>query len=232
MTQERLEILTIAFNPSLQPNPQEPPAAYAAVAAQLKATPGVNGVYAGPQTERPPLWTILIRWSTGDAHDAFVASETYLPWLASLRAVLADGEDSSLPEDAGALPAAPAGGEPPLMVHVAAGSVDAPLAAPTTEVFTCYGLDDGFLDGNLRSFAEGLESGGVIPGYHGLAYGAFTNEGEGWPKGQATIMLIGWDSKEAHEAQRGEDKVIDKYIHHVRTGRQAAAMFHVNLTRL
>lgn len=194
---EILEVVTIAFNPSLQPSPSEPPLAYAAVAAQLKAAPGVQAVYVGRQLERPSLWTVFIRWSRQADYDAFVASEAFLPWLASLKALLIDDESA----EGKTLPPRHA----PFKVTAAGGSFEAPLEAPTTEVFSCYGVEDGFLERNLRPFAEGLD-GGAIPGYHGLAYGGYVSQGGGQPEGDTTGLFIGWDSKEAHLAQRGEDK--------------------------
>lgn len=189
--QEMLEAITIAFNPSLQPSPSEPPAAYAAVAAQLKAAPGVNGVYIGRQHERPGLWTVFIRWSDAGAYDAFVASEAFTPWYASLKAVLIDDESPEAKE----LP--PRGS--PVRMTVASGSVDVALSAPTTEVFSCFGIDPGFLEGNLKAFAEGLE-GGNIAGFHGLALCSHSYEGSDQPEGDAAKLLIGWDNKEAHFA--------------------------------
>lgn len=86
------------------------------------------------------------------------------------------------------------------------GNPPAALDAPCTEVFTCHGVDDGFLDSNMRPFAEGVEH-GRPEGFHGSTYGAFELPGGGdQPKGTAVRILLGWDSKEAHLAQRGEGK--------------------------
>lgn len=192
-----LEIVTLVFNPSLQPSPSEPPAAFVDVTAQLKAAPGVIGVWSGYQIEQPQLFRAFVYWTNREAHASFVASEAFGPWKAGLVAVLID---ESSPEAKSLPPRQPA-----QMVNISGGSIDASLSAPTTEVFSCYGVDDGFLENNIKPFADGVE-GGAIPGYHGLVYGGFSYQGPDQPKGDATKLLLGWDSKEAHEAQRGEGK--------------------------
>jgi quinol monooxygenase YgiN len=222
-SQEITEMVTVAWNPSLQPSPSEPPAAFTAVATQLKATTGVNGVYLGRQIEHPDLWTWIVRWDSQAAYDGFVSSEGFGPLIQSFLALLID---PASPE-AQALPPR----QPPTNIRFTGGTVDTALDAPVTEVFSCYAVDDGFLDANLKTFAQALDSAG-IPSYHGYAFGSFHYEAPDQPKGEATRLLIGWDSKEAHLAQKGEGKPLEDIIHHVRSGRQAADMFHVPLTRI
>jgi len=72
-----------------------------------------------------------------------------------------------------------------------------PLAAPCTEVFTAYGAESGFLD-NAKRFAEAL--GAEKPnGYFGSAVGEGV-DGEG-----TVMMLLGWESVQAHGEAKGVD---------------------------
>jgi len=82
--------------------------------------------------------------------------------------------------------------------------VAAALSAPTTEVFTGFGVEPGF-DSSVREFAARVTAEGPV-GYHGCAAGPSV-EDIGKPdgeKGPAVMLVIGWDSKEAHTEAKGK----------------------------
>ena len=169
-----------------------PPSTFYDVCAQLQAVPGVAAMYLGPQLEDPDSWVWAVRWATGAALDAFVASPTYTRWTAGLRAVT-DSIASSRTSLNGCSAAAAAA-----------------LSSPCTEVFTAFATDPNFLETRMRPFAKCFEREDV-PGFRGAAFGQWvpvTFENAPLPVGETVGMILGWDSKEAHLAQRGEGKGI------------------------
>lgn len=170
-----------------QHNPSSPPSAFYDVCAQLQAVPGVAAVYLGAQLEDPQSWVWAVRWATGAALDAFVASPTYTRWAAGLRAVT-DSVASSC-----------------AFLH---GSASAALASPCTEVFTAFAADPDFLDHRMRPFSKCFDP-ETMPGFRAAAFGQWrpvVYENAPLPVGNTVAMILGWDSKEAHLAQRGEGK--------------------------
>ncbi|QUC18335.1 uncharacterized protein UV8b_02576 [Ustilaginoidea virens] len=212
VTQERIQIATLRFKPSLQRG-SELPLSFRDVCRQLQAVPGVAASYLGEQLERPGTWTWIIRWAGAAAHDAFLASPSFTSWLASFRAVV----DSYIVWKANVR-----------------GSLSAALNAPCTEVFTAYGASDTWLEMRMKPFAAGVDAASP-PAYHGSFYGEYDvlmHDAPAPPAGNTVGILLGWDSKEAHLAQRGEGKAIDQNIHYVREERKSVDMYHVNLKRL
>ncbi|PNY28151.1 Uncharacterized protein TCAP_01916 [Tolypocladium capitatum] len=211
--QECVQVATLNFKPSLQPDPSQPPASFTDVSAQLQAVPGVEAVYLGQQMERPATWTWAVRWASAAALDAFLASPSFTGWLASFRAIA----DSYILSEA-----------------LLRGDVGAALDAPCTEVFTAYGTADGFLESRMAPFAANVDA-GRLPGHHGSAFGQLdilTQHGVTAPDGNKLAIILGWDTKEAHLAQRGDGKLIDNNIHYLRDDRQSVDLYHVKLTKL
>ncbi len=200
-TQEVTQLSILTFKPPTQPpatngatnhyhqqrNPSSPPSAFFDVCAQLQAVPGVGAVYLGSQLEDPQSWVWAVRWATGAALDAFVASPTYTRWAAGLRAVT-DSVASSC-----------------AFLH---GCASAALGSPCTEVFTAFATDPNFLDARMRPFSKCFDR-DLMPGFRAAAFGQWqpvAYENAPLPVGNTVAMILGWDSKEAHLAQRGEGK--------------------------
>jgi hypothetical protein len=74
------------------------------------------------------------------------------------------------------------------------------LAAPCTEVFTAFGVEEGFGEGAERF----MRAVGANPpeGYYGAAFGEGVGDGEGGEK--ASRMVLGWVSREAHFEAKGK----------------------------
>ncbi len=70
------------------------------------------------------------------------------------------------------------------------GSPDAALEAPTTEIFTGYGVEASFFDTTTQFLAK-IDADPPKKGYFGGAVGKDVS-------GDSVKLLIGWDSKEAH----------------------------------
>ncbi|OAA39208.1 Dimeric alpha-beta barrel [Beauveria brongniartii RCEF 3172] len=214
-TCEVTQLSIVTFRPDLSPpySPPAPPSAFLDVAAKLQAVPGARASYLGYQLEDSRKWVWVVRWATGAALDAFLASPSYARWLNSLRAVA-----DTYASDRAFL----------------RGSIAASLNSPCTEIVTACDADPGFVEDRLRPFSKCFER-EPIPGYHALSYGQWlpvAYDGVAPPVGISAGMLIGWDSKDAHFAQRGEGMLIDRNIHHIRGGRKSLGLYHVNFTRL
>ncbi|KAK9439268.1 uncharacterized protein G6M90_00g098330 [Metarhizium brunneum] len=209
---ELIQIATLKFKPSLQQG-TELPLSFRDVCRQLQAVPGVSSTYFGQQIERPGTWTWIIRWASLAAHDAFLASPSFTNWIASFRAVV----ETYI-----------------FWKALVRGSLSATLNAPCTEVFTAYGTSDTWLEMRMKPFADNVDAAN-LPGHHGSFYGQYDvlmHDSHDVPEGTTVSMMLGWDSKEAHLAERGEGKVIDKNIHYTREERRSVDMYHVKLNRL
>lgn len=60
----------------------------------------------------------------------------------------------------------------------------------------------------MKPFAENVDS-AKLPGHHGSFYGQYDvlmHDTPNPPEGNTVSMMLGWDSKEAHLAERGEGK--------------------------
>lgn len=206
MATTTLTLITLHFKPSLQPTPDSPPASLQTTCSALLSAPGLTSLHYGPLAELPPSWLLVARWESVPAHNDFFASDASDAFTRALREV---GEDISVE------------------TAEVEGDVAAVLSAPCLEFFTAYDVEDAFLKERLPAFAKGL-LGESMEGFHGLCYGELEVDA----RGDAAVMLLGWDSKEAHLAQRGDGKPIDRHIHLVREGRDSVRICHVDLKRL
>ncbi|RDA95911.1 hypothetical protein CP533_5905 [Ophiocordyceps camponoti-saundersi (nom. inval.)] len=202
-----IELITITFKPDLQPSPSSPPHSFlSSVCDQISRVPGVTSLHHGAVQERPTDWMLAVRWTSASELDAFVASAERTAWLAGLRAISAADVIRRL--------------------SLVGRPVEA-LSAPCTEVFFALGTEGDFIPARLKPFVDALE-GEAMKGFHASAWGPLDvvarhgSELEAPSEdGSAAAMLIGWDSKEAHLAHRGDGKAIDRHIQIVREGRKA-----------
>ncbi|RCI15610.1 hypothetical protein L249_3432 [Ophiocordyceps polyrhachis-furcata BCC 54312] len=212
-----IELITVTFKPDLQPSPGHPPSSFvSSVCDQIGRVPGVVALHHGGVQERPSDWMLAVRWRSPAHLDGFLASAERTAWLARLHAVSKRDVIRRL--------------------SLAGRPVDA-LSAPCTEVFFALGTDGDFVHGRLKPFVEALEA-EAMHGFHASAWGplelvACHGDEQQPPSSDASAaaaMLIGWDSKEAHLAHRGDGKAIDRHIQIVRDGRKAVEVCHVKMT--
>ncbi|KFA66282.1 hypothetical protein S40285_01906 [Stachybotrys chlorohalonatus IBT 40285] len=205
------------FKPELQVScPSAARAAWADITAASRAVPGIRSLYLGRQVERPGenRWVFVAGWTAAAPLAEFACSPTYAPWLASMssRAV---------------------GGHLLLVRAFMAGTVDPALDAPVTELLTLYAVERDYLDAGLANFFEAVQT-ERLPGCHGIAWGEaqYPEDDDVEFPGEGALALLGWDSVEAHQSQRGEGKLIDNNIHFLRNGPKQIKMAHFPLTRL
>lgn len=149
---------------------------------KLKSDTSIHSIYLGQQLEKPTRWSLIITRRPSSSS----SSGPSAAWTTALDALVESRSSVTAPSPHGDLHAA--------------------LDAPCTEVFTGYGVDHDFLDANMKPFADGMVH-DHPPGFHGLAYAEFEQPAGGdQPAGAAVRALLGWDSKEAHLAQKGEGK--------------------------
>lgn len=88
-----------------------------------------------------------------------------------------------------------------------------PLTAPCTEIFTAFGMEQGF-DDNVARFVGAVDA-DKPKGYYGSAFGKEMGEGG------AFRALLGWKSVEAHTEAKGiAGGVIQRNIHELRERRR------------
>ncbi|OHF01374.1 hypothetical protein CORC01_03407 [Colletotrichum orchidophilum] len=203
-------------------SPTQPPAAWSDVVSTLKSVPGVNALYTGAQLEDPSKTVLVIEWASPEAFSAFASSESYMPWFASLKAVVS---------------ASPVFYKVPFTADPGSDPASV-LRAPCTEVFVAYGVEPSFA-GKTAEFARGLTEGRAeVAGFHGHAYGNISTplavdapDGDG-EKGPAVTLVLGWDSKQAHLDAKAKAGPISDNIHLLRSGRKDISMYHVNFKKI
>ncbi|EME77976.1 uncharacterized protein MYCFIDRAFT_70693 [Pseudocercospora fijiensis CIRAD86] len=181
------------------------------VGDRLAATAGVQQIYFGTWVESPDTFQLLVNWDKMDSHKAFIATEVYQPFLQRF-----------LTMTAGA----------PRMIHAdmqPESEFSRAVAAPVTEVATFYFDGEApadYLEG-VEKFRQVIEKDGA-DGYLGACVGSTyedDNEREG-VKGQAAVVLIGWESVDKHMAFRETSSFKDN-IKWLRNGAQKIEMHHV-----
>ncbi|KAK4190532.1 hypothetical protein QBC35DRAFT_71309 [Podospora australis] len=179
----------------------------------IKDKTGVLRIFFGQKIEDPTSGVLVTEWSSQSGARAYISSELArnLQAKETLAYVL--------------------------------NAADIFTAAPCTEVFTAFGAEEGFgsADGNVGRFVSGLEETGKPEGYFGAAFGEeVALVGGGGETGgeentgrRSVRLVIGWESKDAHvKAKEQEEGAIQRYIHELRSGREAVELYHVALTQL
>ncbi|KAL2020884.1 hypothetical protein VTK56DRAFT_7875 [Thermocarpiscus australiensis] len=180
----------------------EPPAT---LVADLEKQDGYRRAFFGQKMEDPETGILCTEWSSSEAALRYRSS----PLASSLEAkeTLAFALSSER---------APRGGS-------------AVFEAPCTEVFTAFGVEEGFAD-NVGRFVEKVDAEAPV-GYKGAAYGEGVRA-EGDDGEEVVRVLIGWTSKEAHFEAKERPGVLRDNIHELRTLRRTVDLFHVAFKEL
>jgi hypothetical protein len=87
---------------------------------------------------------------------------------------------------------------------------DKAFGAPTTEIGTAFGIEEGF-EKNQLEFSAGMAkalTGKQDVGFHACVVGTTVSDiskEEGGEKAQGAMFVLGWDSQEKHMAARNID---------------------------
>ncbi|KAG6008411.1 hypothetical protein E4U54_008711, partial [Claviceps lovelessii] len=239
ISQELIQIAIFKFKPSLhQGHGSELPLSFRDVCRRLQAMPGVSSSYLGEQLERPGRWTWVIRWASAAAHDAFLASPSFTSWIASFRSIvetyifwkaLVRGSLSAALNAPCTEVVTAYGGGGGGSSGSSGGSSD---TDPDPDPDPDSDSDSSWLEMRTKPFVASVVDAAHLPGHHGSFYGPFygqydvlMHDSPRPPEGNTVSMMLGWDSKEAHLAERQDEKtVMDKNIHHVKTERKSTDM--------
>jgi len=177
--------------------------------ATVSRQPGYRSCYYGTTLEDPTLLQYIVDWNDGGAHQKFIDSAEYKPFLEKLLGLLR---------------------EPPSLCHFHPTQFPPTVVsrAPINEIAMFYKTDHSFLD-NLKKFVSVFD-GNKIEGYVGYVYGPVIEEIEksaGDGKGKAVTLFIGWESKEAHMKFR-ETELFQKNVNLLREGVGAVEMHHTS----
>jgi len=176
------------------------------IVGTLMLQDGMTNVRWGHELEDESIAILAIDWTSFSAHENFMKSPPYGPFVKKLQDIFVVGlalHHAYLPQN---------------KTHLLTG-------APVIELVTVYGAEEGCLD-NVKEFESKLEA----DGYHGMVYGE-TMEGdiakeEGGEKGKAVVMCIGWDSREKHMEFR-ETERFREIIPLLREKNKGANVVHV-----
>ncbi|CAI4216758.1 unnamed protein product [Parascedosporium putredinis] len=171
---------------------------WSSVLDPIRQNPGVKSIYWGKALEDPEKNVVVTQWSSREALDAFASSDA----LAALAGVAAGGAVTA--------------------AHLSLeGTLETALDVPCTEFVTAYGVEPTFI-GRCREFITKVDA-SHLEGYHGYAFGEVDQHIAKDAKGQkapAVILIVGWDSKEAHIEAKAKPGPIGENIHLIRTARE------------
>ena len=185
----------------------------------VAAQPGFLRLSWGMHLEDPSRTTWFIDWTSVSAHEAFMASPAYKPFLDSIRPILAGAANITHYDFGGS----GGGGDPP----------SKSLAAPVTEFATFY-LQLGTATTDFASRVRDAmgEFRAHATGYVGASWGFSHEEVEheslGGEKGRACVLVLGWDSVDAHTAFRGTE-VFKRAMGPVREMFKGSQMYHCQM---
>ncbi|KAK4044536.1 hypothetical protein C8A01DRAFT_42716 [Parachaetomium inaequale] len=185
----------------------------AAVLNEFKKQEGFQRALFGVKMEDPETGVLCTEWSSAEAATSYRSSQlgTSLGAKETLAFAAAAGEQQQQQQQQQGWRAA--------------------LGAPCTEVFTAFGVEDGFAEGNVGRFVSAV---GARPpeGFEGLAFGESVQGDDGGGEERAVRMVIGWVSREAHLEAKGAPGAIQENIHELRVLRRAVDLFHVAFREL
>ncbi|KAK4154623.1 hypothetical protein C8A00DRAFT_42624 [Chaetomidium leptoderma] len=205
----------------------QPPAATAL--DELKQQAGFQRAFFGVKMEDPETGILCTEWSS---------TATALSGYRDSGLVPSSSSSSSSPS-----PSLGGGGAKEMLVFAAAAAAETAaeagqhggheqggwrsvLGAPCTEVFTAYGVEEGFV-GNVGRFVSCVDA-DPPEGYRGAAvFGDGNGDGE-----KVVRMVIGWASREAHLVAKEGSGAIRENIHELRVLRRAVDLFHVAFREL
>ncbi|KAG4426563.1 hypothetical protein IFR04_000445 [Cadophora malorum] len=171
---------------------------------------GYQGSSYGRAVESPDVLMWFIDWDSKESHIKFAQSPAYEPFKENLSALMTAVH----------------------FHHVAFSPFPPKIVtrAPVIEFATFLDTKPHFLS-NVEKFMKGI---GTPDECYGSAWGdsVETDVGkhsDGSVKGKATVLLIGWESKEAHMRFRESD-VFEKNIGLLREGMGGVEMFHIPFT--
>ncbi|KAI9053686.1 hypothetical protein LZ554_002639 [Drepanopeziza brunnea f. sp. 'monogermtubi'] len=171
---------------------------------------GYQRMHWGRTLEDPNQLMLFIDWDSRDAHLKFVATPGYTPFKNRLGTIM----------------------EGVHLHHVAFSPFPPSILgrAPVIEFATFFGTSDVFLS-HVEKF---MGAAGKPEGYHGSVYGPSVEDdvgkhADGGDKGKAVVLLIGWDSVEAHTKFR-ETEGFQKNIGLLEDGAKGAEVVHVAFT--
>ncbi|KAH8602814.1 hypothetical protein B0O99DRAFT_604388 [Bisporella sp. PMI_857] len=207
------EIVYLTLKPSIDISVPGPAAdIWHQTLSTIAAQDGYRGVIYGTQLENPNILMTFIHWTSIDRHQAFIDSEIYGPFAKNLQGIVTDiyfhhFRPSSYP--------------PALLTD-----------APVIEVVTFYDTEPGF-HAAAQEFGRQLQ-GGKVDGYFGNVDGEVVERvrrrsGDG-AEGPAVVLLIGWESKEAHLRFR-ETPLFAEHVGLLRKGNGGVEMVHVKFTK-
>ncbi|KAF2685524.1 hypothetical protein K458DRAFT_416757 [Lentithecium fluviatile CBS 122367] len=185
----------------------------------IAAQPGCKSVYWGLQVENPDIAQLAIDWKSLEAHKTFERSETYPPFLAALKPILAGA---------------------PTIFHLTLSPptpFSTPISAPTTECISLYFTSDHSTAAYDANWAAFVDTAGKVPSEaQGLAGGwgveehEYAKEGEQGGKKKFFGGFIGWPSVEAHMQFRKEE-AFRGVVGHLRDGPVGIKVHHVHFRK-
>jgi len=193
--------------------------------------PGCQEINFGPTIESPDVLQMLISktlpsapllimleltelqdWDTRQSHADFEASSEYPPFMKAFGKIIAGGAQ---------------------LIHVdfqPASALTKALSAPVTEIATFYhngAPSDSYVEDALKIEPVLAKADGYLGAALGVTYEEVEREGV---KGKAAVLVVGWQSKEAHMAFR-ETESFRENIGMLRGEAKGIEMHHVALMK-
>ncbi|PVH96669.1 hypothetical protein DM02DRAFT_569204 [Periconia macrospinosa] len=222
MSVQTVEYVALKLKPGLNASTGEGKAVLEEGAPVVASQKGCNAVYYGTRIENPDIVHMIVDWENIEAHNAFIESSIYKPFLAKMAGILASE---------------------PKPFHVTIPSthpISRPLSAPVTEVLETYfepTYDRSVFD---SKFAQMIAVFGEVGGDTSLYAAGWGVEehrhealaAEGEKDGPAAYFsaLVGWDSVEHHVNFMQKDELA-KVMPILAGEFKTAAAYHVSFKK-
>ncbi|TFA98495.1 hypothetical protein CCMA1212_009760 [Trichoderma ghanense] len=197
----------------LKDDPPVPPPLVVSSLKFLSAAAGLIALYWGPHIESDTTYTYVARWETRAHKDTFYRDNPF--WHDSFSA---DVDTLSV------LCSEPVEQQDPAV----------PFEAPCTEIFSSFGAEDDYLESRLKPFVKAITDAkppGLVGGFP-AEFHPTKHLGVRRPESKIFVLLMGWNTKADHDAQKEEGKVVSNNLHLIRSGRKSVHLYHVNFNKL
>ncbi|GAB7351373.1 hypothetical protein MBLNU459_g2055t1 [Dothideomycetes sp. NU459] len=209
------EIVTMLIRDGLDITDQSTPAGqtWERTSRLISDQDGFQSYIWGAELESPDTMQLFVNWDTIDSHMAFMKKPQYGPMLQDLGTILAG---------------APA---PYHFEFTSPKGLKAATSAPVTEVATFYlESKSSSFESNIAKFEKAIGDGSV-EGFLGTSSGWGAEDVEhdklgAGNKGKALVLVVGWQSKDAHMAYR-ETEHFKNNVALLRDGPKHIEMHHV-----
>jgi len=212
MARQCTEVCYLTLKPGVElEGSSESAKVWADTIATWQQQEGYQRLFYGRTLGNPNLLMLMIDWTSQSAHEDFIKTPAYHPFLTHLQTIMESAHFHHINPTP----------SPPAILGL----------APVIEFVTFFNIAPSF-PANIQNFVDGIRQ---PKDYKGWAYGETVEDvrkhaeqdKEGGAKG--LVLFLGWETVDAHMAFR-QTEVFKQNVGFLREGNQGSELFHVKFT--